>query len=145
MSSIYSYHIFLAIPLEPLVIRKIIEKGKEKGFVFLNPQKYGNTSMVFLAPTTSTVAQQHAITFLFNKKNDPFENFPGLCIQYDTTYFIITLHENEKHTHIQLVPSNHTWKKKYKEKSYDDLGRYLSLLIDLCEPFPVLKIETCYD
>lgn len=120
-------------------IKTLIKKGQEIGFMYLAKEKYEESKTINYFSVDQ--ATHHIILARTSKKNDT--NFPkSLEVNFQDTVFTLAFYEENTCLCVNLFPIDTVWKKNFKNDKYFDFGHYMTLLIDFCEDFPIMKIST---
>lgn len=143
MSLYYSCDIYLSAPLNEETLLTLINRGKHLGFIYFNLQSYsGNLDI------DTSMSSEEAFNYILmgktTKKND--SDFPKcLTVKYLETILTLSFYEKDGCTNVSLFVLGNKWEKTINDKICFDFGRYVKLLIDLCEDFCIEKVETLID
>lgn len=140
MSQYYTFDAFLSARFEEKTITSLINKGKDLGFMYLDPK--------ILADYMAQISPQEAINIILTTKKghgDHFFSSESLTVFYQDTVFSLMFYESNFSLNVRVFPTANVWKETYKNEKYVDIGRYTQILIDLCKDFPIMKICTEID
>ncbi len=127
-------------------IMKIIEKGQKLGFRYLNQKNYTDQLDSLSVLNNKDVLKKIMAEELFKKtlktnekKSTDFLLPSNIVVHYENTFFSLAFtQEDINGLYIELLPLKNFWfiKNDTSSVEYIDIGRYLKLLIQLCEDFP---------
>lgn len=146
MSIDYSYEVLLDTPFDDVSLLKIIKRGQDLGFKYLDRKDYRDDSWEKI-PEMNTERILKKILDDNEKKYDDDNYVAGLTIVYkednQNTSFMLTITNKNDKVRVVLFPLG-IWYKKFTMDSYQhiDLGRHMQFLLKLCEDFPVLEAKT---
>lgn len=138
MSRDYTIEIILDEPTTEETIRKILLRGEKYHIEYID-----QSTSESLTTTKKRLSLEKAVQEISLGLKDPedIENLPVIAMKIDDSYCLLVFGKPDVYTTISLGIYGNIWMKNSGQKNID-FDRYIRLLLDLCQDFPIVELKT---